>query len=99
VAGESLLALLPNGDLLPCRRMPIRVGNVLQTPLRDLYFEHPVLRTLRNPRHIALGCEGCGLVKLCRGGLRCLAFALHGNPFHSDPGCWLAAGRSDTRTT
>lgn len=99
VAGESLLALLPNGDLLPCRRMPIRVGNVLQTPLRDLYFEHPLLRTLRNPRHIASGCEGCSLEKLCRGGLRCLSFALHGNPFHSDPGCWLAGGQSDTQGT
>jgi radical SAM protein with 4Fe4S-binding SPASM domain len=94
VAGESLLALLPNGDLLPCRRMPIRVGNVLQTPLLDLYFKHPVLRTLRNPRHLAPGCEGCSLERLCRGGLRCLSFALHGNPLHSDPGCWLAAGRS-----
>jgi radical SAM protein with 4Fe4S-binding SPASM domain len=99
VAWESLLALLPNGDLLPCRRMPIRVGNVLETPLRDLYFEHPVLRALRNPRHIASGCEGCALERLCRGGLRCLSFAIHGNPFHSDPGCWLAAGGHDSRPT
>jgi radical SAM protein with 4Fe4S-binding SPASM domain len=91
VAGESLLALLPNGDLLPCRRMPIRLGNVLETPLRDLYFEHSVLRALRNPRHIASGCEGCALERLCRGGLRCLSFAMYQDPFHSDPGCWLAA--------
>lgn len=99
VAGESLLALMPNGDLLPCRRMPLRVGNVLKTPLRQLYFEDPMLRALRNPRQVASGCEGCGLEKLCRGGLRCLSFALHGDPFHSDPGCWLAAGRSATGTT
>lgn len=95
VAGESLLALLPNGDLLPCRRMPIRIGNVFESPLRDLYFDHPVLRALRNPGHIASGCESCALERLCRGGLRCLSFALHGDPFHSDPGCWLPAAVHD----
>lgn len=99
VAGESLLALLPNGDLLPCRRMPIPLGNVLAKPLRELYLEHPLLNTLRNPRHVASGCENCALERLCRGGLRCLSFALHGNPFHADPGCWLTPAQPQPPTT
>ncbi|HSG44752.1 MAG TPA: radical SAM protein, partial [Anaerolineales bacterium] len=32
-AGDSLISLLPNGDLVPCRRMPIVVGNVLEQPM------------------------------------------------------------------
>lgn len=89
-AGDSLLTLLPNGDLLPCRRLPLPVGNVLRTPLRELYRESAILRALREPRRVAAGCEPCAFRHTCGGGLRCLAFALRGDPFTSDPGCWLA---------
>jgi radical SAM protein with 4Fe4S-binding SPASM domain len=89
-AGDSLLTLLPNGDLLPCRRLPIRVGNVLETPLRELYRDHPTLRALRQPNLNIKGCEPCSFRHTCRGGLRCLAYAVRGDPFTSDPGCWLA---------
>jgi radical SAM protein with 4Fe4S-binding SPASM domain len=89
-AGDSLLTLRPNGDLLPCRRLPIRVGNVLETPLRELYRSNPVLRALRDPHPKIKGCEPCSFRHTCRGGLRCLAFAVTGDPFRSDPGCWLA---------
>lgn len=95
-AGDSLLTLLPNGDLLPCRRLPIRVGNVLETPLRKIYREHPTLRALREPQPEIKGCEPCAFRRTCRGGLRCLAYAVHGDPFISDPGCWLAHPASES---
>ncbi len=88
-AGESLLTLQANGDLLPCRRMPIVVGNVLQMPLAELYQSSPLLRALRDRERISVGCEACAFARLCRGGLRCLAYAVTGDPFHADPGCWL----------
>jgi radical SAM protein with 4Fe4S-binding SPASM domain len=91
-AGDSLLTLRPNGDLLPCRRLPIRVGNILETPLRELYRENPILRSLRDPHEKIKGCEPCSFKHTCRGGLRCLAFAVNGDPFTKDPGCWLGAG-------
>lgn len=87
-AGERLIAVLPNGDLLPCRRMPVVVGNLLTTPLRRLYDESPFLRALRDPERVSAGCEGCFYAGLCRGGLKCLSFALTGDPFQADPGCW-----------
>lgn len=89
-AGESLLTLLPNGDVLPCRRMPIRVGNILEQPLHAIYRDAPLLKELRQPAQVAAGCEPCAFRHSCRGGLKCLAYALHGSPFVSDPGCWLA---------
>jgi radical SAM protein with 4Fe4S-binding SPASM domain len=91
-AGDSLLTLRPNGDLLPCRRLPLRVGNILETPLVDLYYDNPILGALRNPQTAIKGCEPCSFKSTCRGGLRCLAFAVTGDPFTKDPGCWLAAG-------
>ncbi len=94
-AGASLLTLSANGDLLPCRRMPIRVGNVTETPLKDLYFTSPILQKLRGETVIA-GCEGCHFTALCRGGLKCLSYAVNGDPFTADPGCWIA-GASNSR--
>ena len=96
-AGDSLLTLRPNGDLLPCRRLPIRVGNILETPLRDLYRDNPILRALRDPNPKIKGCEPCSFKRTCRGGLRCLSFAVNGDPFTKDPGCWLGPGLATSR--
>jgi radical SAM protein with 4Fe4S-binding SPASM domain len=89
-AGTNILTLLPDGELLPCRRMPIRLGNVLHQSLSRLYFDSPILTCLRDPGRVARGCEACPFEPRCRGGLRCLAYALTGDPFRADPGCWLA---------
>jgi len=91
-AGDELITILANGDVCPCRRMPVRVGNVLAERLTDIYFDSPFLKALRDPSRVARGCEACPHERDCRGGLRCLAFALEEDPFRADPGCWLAAG-------
>jgi radical SAM protein with 4Fe4S-binding SPASM domain len=89
-AGNTLITIQPNGDLYPCRRMPIRIGNVLETPLADLYRNNPLLQQLRDPAQLPHGCEACPHAAQCGGGLRCLAYAVTGDPFRPDPGCWLA---------
>lgn len=88
-AGDSLLTIQPNGDLYPCRRMPIRVGNVLETSLSELYEQSQLLKTLRDPKQVNIGCAECWYANVCKGGLKCLAYAVTGNPFIKDPGCWL----------
>jgi radical SAM protein with 4Fe4S-binding SPASM domain len=89
-AGYSLIALQPNGDLYPCRRMPIRVGNIMETHLINLYHESQLFQALRNPGRISDGCRDCSFSRKCRGGLKCLSFAVTGDPFKADPGCWRA---------
>lgn len=88
-AGNTLLTILSDGTLCPCRRMPIPVGNVLERPLQELYFESPLLRSLRE-HGAPEDCGKCFYSEVCRGGLRCLANAVRGTPFAADPGCWLA---------
>jgi radical SAM protein with 4Fe4S-binding SPASM domain len=89
-AGQSLLALLPDGVVVPCRRLPIRVGTLPADDLAALYFESPLLAALRDPRRVVAGCARCAYQPLCQGGLRCLAHAVTGDPFTADPGCALA---------
>ncbi len=93
-AGDSILTVMPDGDLYPCRRMPVAVGNVMKTSLEDLYYGNETLRSLRDPRRVSGGCERCEFHGGCRGGLRCLARATTGDPFVADPGCWLASGQT-----
>lgn len=88
-AGDSLITVMPNGDLYPCRRMPIRVGNLKEKPLANLYQESELLHKLRDQKRIPVRCAACLHKCFCRGGLRCLSYALTGNPFAGDPDCWL----------
>lgn len=87
-AGDTLITVQPNGDLYPCRRMPIRVGNLMETSLVELYNKNGLFRVLRNRDYVSKGCEGCSFSGQCRGGLKCLSYALTGDPFKADPGCW-----------
>lgn len=87
-AGRSLLAVMPDGDVYPCRRMPIRIGNLFEDQIDSIYEESPLLRRLRADSGIPEGCQGCFYAKACRGGLKCLSYSLTGDPFQKDPGCW-----------
>jgi radical SAM protein with 4Fe4S-binding SPASM domain len=89
-AGNTLIAVEPNGDVLPCRRMPIRVGNLLEDSLVDIYNGSDLFVSLRDQDRVAEGCERCSHARRCGGGLRCLAYAVSGSPFAADPGCWHA---------
>jgi radical SAM protein with 4Fe4S-binding SPASM domain len=94
-AGDKLVTVLPNGDVCPCRRMPLVVGNIFKEPLEYIYATSPLFRDLRDRERISRGCEGCFFARTCRGGSRCLACAVHGDPFHADPGCWLSTSREE----
>ena len=88
-AGDTLITVMPDGTLYPCRRLPIAAGNLHQTPLAVLY-DGALFRRLRDPRVTAEGCANCIYERLCRGGLRCLSYAETGRFDAADPGCWLA---------
>lgn len=87
-AGDTLITVQPNGDLYPCRRMPISVGNLTNSSLEELYYKSNLFQDLRDRNKVSEGCEGCFYNKLCQGGLKCLSYAVTGDPFKKDPGCW-----------
>jgi len=88
-AGDSLLTIQANGDVYPCRRMPIWVGNVLQQTLKDIYISNSDLQTLRSPLSTDNECSPCLFKHHCKGGLKCLSYATTGTYTTKDPGCWL----------
>ena len=89
-AGKTLITIQSNGDLYPCRRMPVSVGNVMETDIRDLYANSTFFNKLRDMDNIHEVCRKCFYVQFCQGGLKCLSYAIYGSPFMPDPGCWIA---------
>ena len=92
-AGTRVMIVMPDGDILICRRMPISLGNVKETTLTDVYFTDPLCLKLRNRNSIPDRCRGCKYQHSCRGGLKCLAYEMLGDPLAGDPGCWVAAAQ------
>ena len=87
-AGKMLLTVMENGDLVPCRRMPIVVGNLKKDNMYELYNKNKIIKKLKKDE-IPDDCKNCEYSKLCRGGLKCLTYALYNDLNHKDTGCNL----------
>lgn len=85
-AGKSLLTVMENGDLVPCRRMPIVIGNLQEENMYELYENSTILKNLRTVT-VPDDCKKCEHSKLCAGGLKCLTYALYQDFNHKDIGC------------
>ena len=87
-AGKHLLALLADGTVMPCRRLPVTVGKLPENSLTEIWETSPLLKELREDQ-IPDDCSGCENAPLCRGGAKCVAFAKTGEWRNRDPDCFL----------
>jgi len=85
VIGKDGLCLMPDGDVFPCRRFPISIGNLLKDSLKMVWEKSELLGQLKNRENLKGKCGKCE-VEDCRG-CRSLALALTGDPFSEDPHC------------
>lgn len=88
VLGKDGLCILPNGEVLPCRRFPIPIGNLLKDPLKKIWEESELLASLRRKENLKGKCRECEW-RECRG-CRSLALALTGDYLAEDPHCWYS---------
>ena len=85
-AGKTLLTVMENGDLVPCRRMPIVIGNLLENDMYQLFRTSKVLKNLQQVT-TPDECKACEDSEKCSGGLKCLTYALYNDLNHKDVGC------------
>lgn len=83
--GRSHLTVLPNGDVLACRRFHSRIGNVFQDRLKDLW-RCDLMEKVRDYGSYEK-CSGCRLRDYCRG-CPAVAFGTTGDFRSADPQCW-----------
>jgi radical SAM protein with 4Fe4S-binding SPASM domain len=77
IAGISYCRILPDGQVTPCPYLPVRVGNMLTTSLRDIWVTSDVLNALRDFSRLKGKCGECDYNSAC-GGCRARAYGLTG---------------------
>jgi radical SAM protein with 4Fe4S-binding SPASM domain len=92
-AAISGLTIQSDGTLLPCRRLPVPLGNVQCDSLREIWADSPVLEALRDRKRYKGRCGRCTRWSLCRG-CRGIAYAWSrangGDDFLADdPQCFI----------
>ncbi len=85
-AGNMYFSLRPNGDIYPCTFLPIKVGNIREKSLAEIWRTSPVLQNLRNRQTLKGECGVCEYREGC-GGCRGRAYACKGDYLESDPVC------------
>ncbi|MDD5146034.1 MAG: radical SAM protein [Candidatus Pacebacteria bacterium] len=83
------LFVMANGDILPCRRLPLVVGNALNDNFLDVFYSQK-MKDLRNLNKINYFCQKCSSFSSCFGGARCVNYAYTGEWNIPDIQCWRA---------
>ncbi len=86
-AGYMSFTVLPNGDVYPCRRLPIFSGNILKNSFEDIYFSK-IFQDLRNINNVNDVCYNCPYYQRCLGGAKCLSLGFFNDYTAPDPNCW-----------
>ena len=83
--GKGIVFVAHDGTVYPAGFLPLDLGSVRDTPLAEIYRDHPTLRAIRSAEFSGK-CGACEYADLC-GGSRARAFAASGDPLGEDPTC------------
>lgn len=74
-----LVVLLPDGTVLPCRRLPIQVGNIMKKTFCEIY-DSEQMKSFRNDEQIRGFeiCRTCPNFNDCLGGAPCVNYGFTG---------------------
>ncbi|MBU9714058.1 TIGR04053 family radical SAM/SPASM domain-containing protein [Evansella tamaricis] len=84
--GNGFVFISHIGDVYPSGLLPIKAGNVRETPLSAIYRESEIFKSLRDPDSYKGKCGVCEYKHVC-GGSRSRAYALTGDYLESEPAC------------
>jgi len=85
--GLDGLTILPDAIVLPCRRLPIPIGNLKRDSLEKIWFTSDLLWQIRDKRNLKGKCNSCEFIPRCSG-CRAMAYAWTGDYLAEDPQCW-----------
>jgi radical SAM protein with 4Fe4S-binding SPASM domain len=85
-AGLTYAGLTASGDLLPCVPAPIKLGNLLEQGIEEIWLNNRLLNHIRNRKALEGSCNICAYSRLC-GGCRYTAYAANRNWLGPDASC------------
>jgi radical SAM protein with 4Fe4S-binding SPASM domain len=75
IAGMYYCRIYANGDVTPCPYLPIKVGNIRETPFKEIWKNADMFKALRDPNTLTGKCGECEYKVIC-GGCRARAYGL-----------------------
>ncbi len=75
IAGMYYCRVYPIGDITPCPYLPVKLGNVRETSFKQIWFNSPIFKALRDPEELKGKCGACEYKIVC-GGCRARAYGL-----------------------
>jgi len=93
IAAQSICLIDCFGDVKPCSYFPVSVGNVKQTPFKEIWRDSKVFNDLRNFDSYKGKCGECEFINVC-GGCRARAYAVTGDYLDEEPFCSYVPTRS-----
>ena len=85
--GLDGLCILPDAIVLPCRRLPIPIGDLKRDSLEKIWFTSDLLWQIADKRNLKGQCNSCEFIARCSG-CRAMAYAYTGDYLAEDPQCW-----------
>jgi len=85
-AGITYAGLTAAGDLIPCVPAPIKIGNLLNEDLEEIWVNNELLNYIRRRDELMGSCGSCTYNSIC-GGCRYTAYVVNGDWLAADPSC------------
>ena len=85
---NGYITILPNGDIIPCMLLQIKLGNIRERNIVDVWEDSPILAELRDREQLKGECGKCRFRDVCAG-CRGRAYEVTGDMLSTDPGCWI----------
>lgn len=93
-SGVGVANIDSQGDVHPDTFWPgVQLGNLRQKTFGEIWSnnDHPIIKILRSDRQAITGrCRECQYFSICNGNTRVRAHKTFGDPWASDPGCYLS---------
>ncbi len=90
--GQGVAFISHLGEVYPSGFLPISCGNVRDQGIADIYRDHPLFRSLRDPDALDGKCGICEFRRIC-GGSRARSYAVTGDPLGEEPSCAYVPGK------
>ncbi len=96
LAGQLILLIDVDGNVLPCSYFPKAAGNIREKSLRDIWENSKLFKDMRDWKSYKGKCGACEYIRIC-GGCRARAYAVKGDYMAEEPFCsWIPKSIKNT---
>ena len=96
LAGQLIVLIDVDGNVLPCSYFPMSAGNVREQSLKEIWENSPLFKELRDFKGYHGKCGKCEYVNVC-GGCRARAYAMTGDYLGPEPFCSYMPRRAQSQ--